>query len=80
MKILSLELASDLCITNKANQNLTPSQKELLRWHFRLGHIGFQHVQWLIHTGILKVQGNSKAVVNCERPKCDAYEFKKGHR
>ena len=39
------ELTSAVCFTNKANQNLTPSQKELLRWNFRLGHIGFQYVQ-----------------------------------
>ena len=72
-------MTNDVCVTNEANQNLTPSQKELLRWHFRLGHIGFQHVQWLIHTGRLKVQGNSKAVANCERPKCAACEFGNGH-
>ena len=55
-------LASDICVTNKANYNLTHSQKELLRWNFRLGHIGFQHVQWLILTRRLKVQRNFKAV------------------
>ena len=38
-------LTSDVCVTNEANQNLTRSQTELLRWHFRLGHIGFQHVK-----------------------------------
>ena len=69
-----------VCVTNEANQNLTPSQKELLRWHFRLVHIGFQHVQWLIHTEYLKVQGNSKEVANCERPKCAACEFGNVHR
>ena len=47
---------SAVCVTNEANQNLTPSQKELLRWNFRLGHIGFQHVLWLILTGLLMVQ------------------------
>ena len=26
------------------------------------------------------MQGNSKAVANCERPKCDAYDFGKGRR
>ena len=41
-------LTNTVCVTNEANQNLTPSQKELLQWHFRLGNIGFQHVQWLI--------------------------------
>ena len=34
-------LTSTICVTNEANQNLTPSQKDLLRWHFRLVHIGF---------------------------------------
>ena len=71
-------LTNTVCVTNEANQNLTPSQKELLLWHFRLGHIGFQHVQWLICTGCLKVHGNSKEVANCERPICAACEFGKG--
>ena len=39
-------LTSAVCVTNEANQNLTPSQKELIQWHFRLVHIGFQHVQF----------------------------------
>ena len=72
-------LTNSVCVTNEANQNLTSSQKDLLQWHFRLGHIGFQHVQWLIRTGRLNMQVNSKAVVNCERPKCAACEFGKGH-
>ena len=38
-------LKSDVCVTNEANQNLTPSQKNLPRWNFRLGYIGLQHVQ-----------------------------------
>ena len=62
------------------NHNLNPSQKELLRWLFRLVNIGFQHVQWLICTGRLKLQGNPKAVANCERSKCFDNEFGKGHR
>ena len=44
------------------------------------GHIGLQHIQWLIITGRLKVRGNSKAVANCERPKYATCEFGKGHR
>ena len=73
MKIISLN-------SNEANQNLTPSQRELLRWHFRLVHIGSKNDQLLIHTGRLKVQENTKVVANCERPKCAACEFGKGHR
>ena len=67
-----------VCVTNKDNQNLTPSQKELLQGTLRLVHIGFQHVQWLIRTGHLKVQGNSKTVANCEMPNCAACEFGMG--
>ena len=37
-------------------------------------------MQWLIRTGRLKVQVNSKAVANCESPKCAACEFGKVHR
>ena len=48
-------LKSDVCVTYEANQNLTLSYKELLQWHFRLGHIEFQHVLWLICTLSLKV-------------------------
>ena len=54
--------------------------KKLLRCHFRLLHIGFRHVQWLIRIGRLKVQGNSKAVANCETPKFSFCDFGKGHR
>ena len=72
-------MASDFCVTNKANQNLNNSQKELLRWKFRLGHIGFQHVQWLIRTDFLKLQVNSRAVAKFEIPKCAACDFGNGH-
>ena len=30
-----------VCITNEVNQNLTSGQKLLLKWHFKLKHIGF---------------------------------------
>ena len=55
-------LASAVYVTNKDKQNLTTSHKEILLWRFRLGHIGLQHAEWLICTGSLKMQGNSKAV------------------
>ena len=38
-------LTSAVSVNNKANQNLAPSQKDLIRWHFKLGHIELQHVQ-----------------------------------
>ena len=68
-----------MCVTEARNENLTGAQKELLRWHFRLGHIGFRHVQWLVRSGKLLVT-NPKAVANCELPKCAACEFGKATR
>ena len=38
------------------NQNITPSQKELLKRKFRLGHIGFQNLKWLVRNECVKVQ------------------------
>ena len=31
---------------NMANKKLTPPKKEILQYRFRLGNIGYQHVQW----------------------------------
>ena len=73
------KLASEVYVNNEDNQNLTLTQKELLLWQFRLGYIGFQNVQWLIHTGRMKVHRNSKAVATCEIPKFAACKFGKGH-
>ena len=72
-------LTSAICVTNETSHNITNPQKELLRLNFRLGHTGFQHVQWLICTGRLEVQGNSKSVANCKRKKYAFCEFGKGH-
>ena len=72
-------LSRAVCVTNKANQNLTTSQKEIIRWHFRLGHIELQHIQWLIITGRLKVQVNHKSLANREMPRCTDCDFVKGN-
>ena len=57
-------MTSNIFVTNEANKNVYPSHKEIIRCHFRLEHIGLQHVQWLIHMGHLKVQVNSNVVAN----------------
>ena len=69
-------LPISICITNKDTQNLT-SQKELLLCNFRLVHIEFQHVKWLIRTVNLKPKENYRAVSNFERKKCSSCEFGK---
>ena len=35
------------------NHNLSEPHKELLRWHYRLGHIGFRKIQFLMRSGVL---------------------------
>ena len=69
-------LQSAICETSVHNQNLDNAQKELLYWHFRLGHIGFGHLQFLARTGKLPVK-NPKAFANCDHPKCAACQFGK---
>ena len=71
----ALTLALD--VTAKANMNIKASQKELLKWHYRLGHVGFKWLQWLIRHGRI-VTGNQSAIANCDPPKCAACEFGKG--
>ena len=40
-------LLPTLCVTDQNNQNLSGPQKELLLWHWQLGHAGFEWVQRL---------------------------------
>ena len=39
------------CVSGEANQNITHLQKLLLRCHFRVGHLGFQQLQWIGRQG-----------------------------
>ena len=41
------------CVTNETNQNLGPTQKETLRWHFRLGHASLASIRWLGQRNLL---------------------------
>ena len=70
---------SNLSIMDGGNQNLTPSQKLLLQWHYRFGHKGFRLIQHLFrHLPF----GSEKfmAAANCDVPKCSICEFSKAHR
>jgi hypothetical protein len=46
-------LSATLIVVSDDNANLTEGQKELLRWHFRLGHLSFVKVQFLMRSGVL---------------------------
>ena len=46
-------------VSDKANVNMNIHQKELLKCHYKVGHISFCRLQWLIHNG--KIHGFVKA-------------------
>jgi hypothetical protein len=47
--------------TSNDNLNLTDAQKELVKWHNRLGHIGFDRVKQVLATGRLaKTEGTAR--------------------
>ena len=77
-------LALNNCVTNSTNKNLDPLQKELLKWHFRLGHISMAAIQHLLGTGTLAHSYSMKNLHHraskCDKPKCASCEFGKGKR
>jgi hypothetical protein len=73
-------LAMSGCVTEELNQNLSPQQKILLKWHFRLGHLGFATVQWLGRNGMLGAFGEKMGAARLIAPKCAACQFGKQGR
>ena len=72
--------AMEACVLNVNNMNLTPPQKELLCWHFRLCHQGFDSLQQLLRTGHLGNSPLTHATAKCDIPTCSACEFAKAKR
>ena len=66
------------CVTDDANQNLTRLQEMLLHYHYRLGHLGFQWVQWLEQQGWLVSSGQAFGHGRVLAPKCAACLY--GHQ
>jgi hypothetical protein len=61
-------LCSFLSVADKTNQNLTASQKELLLWHWKLGHAGFQWIQHLASTPREPIDGINYPILNTKQP------------
>mgnify|MGYP000857262147 FL=1 len=63
------------------NINLTAAEKELLRWHQRLGHIAFRKVQHLMRSGVLAYSESAKRLhriaCRCNPVKCAACQYAK---
>ena len=70
----------NLCVTDKANQNLTAPQKELLCWHFRLGHRDMLATQHLLRGGHLGNDPLKLLAGKCTLPKCASCQFGKQKR
>ena len=70
----------NLCVTDKANQNLTAPQKELLCWHFRLGHRDMLATQHLLRGGHLGNAPLKLLAGKCALPKCASCQFGKQKR
>jgi hypothetical protein len=72
--------------SNKANSNLSPEQKDLLLWHYRLGHIGISRVQSLLqkprtnpfndrNTRLISPSNNKSS--HCHAPLCSSCQYDK---
>jgi hypothetical protein len=77
--------SAHLSVGDERNQDLTADSKELLLWHWRLGHLGFDRVQRLLakpQSGSTKrgrcLQSKSKQVSSVTPlPKCAACQLAK---
>ena len=81
---LSINFAEHVTITHKTNQNFDELQKELLRWHYHLGHISLQDIQALLQTGALatthairRLHKRAANLKHADRPKCASCLFGK---
>jgi hypothetical protein len=86
----------NLTVADETNQNITSAQKELLLWHWRLAHMGFDHLQKLLRTpSDLPDESNPSpssptpaqclhsknvATATCSAPKCAACEIARAKR
>jgi hypothetical protein len=79
-------MLASLTVADEVNQNLTADRKELLLWHWKLGHADIQRVQIMIRTP----QETSprehilfptvKTASSCDHPLCAACRFAKSTR
>jgi hypothetical protein len=53
VNVLVEALQTPLTAVNAKNYNLSERQKELLCWHYHLGHLGFRKIQSLMRSGVL---------------------------
>ena len=71
--------------TSLHNDNLSAAEKELLRWHCRLGHLNGKKIQFLMQSGVLahsdaarRLQTSASRLTSC--PMCAACQYGKQKR
>ena len=81
---LAVNFSENITTTHANNFNLSEPHKELLRWHYRLGHVGLRTIQFILRTGALAkthaMQRLHKRAANVpphDLPKCAACQFGK---
>lgn len=72
-------------LTARTNFNLSDPEKELLRWHYRLGHVNMQRVQWMFRQGFLRTGERSRSLQAAaarlaKGPLCTACQYAKQRR
>ena len=72
-------------LTASSNINLTEPEKELLRWHQRLGHISIKRIQWMMRQGFLATSErlrclHASASKLHQGPMCTACQYAKQRR
>jgi hypothetical protein len=77
---------NDDAVLKQANSNLSPGQKELLLWHYRLGHIGIAQVQSLLQKPrtnsfndqqIRIISPSNNKSSHCHPPLCSSCQYAK---
>jgi transposase InsO family protein len=72
-------------LTEGVNFNLSDPEKELLKWHYRLGHVGMRRVQWMFRQNILSTTERSRRLQHAASkltsgPLCTACQYAKQRR
>ena len=66
-----VDIQNDACKeTMKYKESISGSQKKMLNWHYRLGHMSFKRMQELARNGILP-----KCLATCDFPVCSDCQY-----
>jgi hypothetical protein len=61
-------LSTFLSVAHETNQNINASQKELLLWHWKLGHASFGWIQKLVARWCHPKEGQEERILSTKQP------------